>query len=756
MSHLDEPEKPDAKGHVNASDEPDSEAPSLASSTDQPTDVVAFESSSVAAPDAAPIEDHAPLPVPDELAAAAPDAVPMEDHAPLPVPDELAAAAPLAPPAAPVDKSAFLRALGVLVTAGASLGGFVAQLTVRPQLDQLIAKNDMPSRLRVEVAMGGTGAVFLFAALIYVLLGRRTHSQAARVESLHRFAIFLLPLTLAALVPPLFRITPWSSLTLELLMVLFAFGIVLEPLARLSMSSVPAVFERIFARIEARVPDRLARWTPPIVVGVAALGYVVFASVFTIVHHIRLGTACWDLGQFDNLFYNALHGHPFRVTSVSGEADWKSLRGHAEVGLYFLLPIYAIRPGSEILLVIQSALLGSATIAVYLFGTRFVSKWAAMFIALAYVIYAPLHRSNFYEFHMQPVAAAFTLWMLYFFVAERNVLFWLSFVLALTAREDISIGLAVFGAFLMITGYRFRVGMIVTIVSVIYFVLLKGVIMPLAGGWWFADIYKLLQIPGKKGYGSIIETLVSNPVYVLTTLVTKEKLTLTLQILLPLAFLPLRRAYLAMSVIPGFFFTLLTTAYNPTVTTLFQYNGYWIAYIFPASAVALRVIGGESACPTPTPSSPAQDGLYKRRAALVTMMFLSVVTSFHFGALLQRTNFKSGFVSKLQFSITADEWKRYRDMRALADMIPQDVKLAATEHVAPHVSARVSLYCFRDSIGEGEYVIFGMQDKNDKNKKVVKDLLKTGKVGVIADRGDFVLLKKGASTERNAQIEKRF
>jgi uncharacterized membrane protein len=299
------------------------------------------------------------------------------------------------------------------------------------------------------------------------------------------------------------------------------------------------------------------------------------------------------------------------------------------------------------------------------------------------------------------------------------------------------------------------VGLIVTFVSIAYFSILKGVIMPLAGGWWFADIYKLLQIPGKKGYGSIVETLISNPVYVLTTLVTKEKLILALQILLPIAFLPMRRAYLLMALLPGFFFTLLTTGYNPTVTTLFQYNGYWISYIFPATAVALRVIGGESARPLAVPTTPTPVDHVRRRAALVTMLVLSFVTSFHFGALLQHKNFKSGFSSKIAFGINADEWKRYRDMRAIADLIPQDVKLAATEHVAPHVSSRVSLYCFRESIGAAEYIIYGALDKNGKNNKLLKDLLRTGRIGVIADKGDFILFKKGASTERNAEFEKR-
>lgn len=707
------------------------------------------------APEAVSIVDsNAPVAIEADVVALEQPAESVAETAPPHVDVPPAPPAPI--PVEKADRSALLRALALLVLEGASLGAFFSQLTVTSQLDNFVSKNEMASRLRVELSMGITGLVFLLGSFIYLLLGRRSRTVAKRVESLHRLGVFMSPAILAILVPPFFRLTPWATLNVELLVILTIFGIVFEPLMRVSLSSVPMVVERAVQWLSPRLSGRFSRWTPPVVVGLAALGYAAFASIFTIMHHYRFGTACWDLGQYDNLFYNALHGHPFRVTSISGEEDWKSLRGHAELGMYFILPFYGIRASSEALLVLQAVLLGSAAIPVYLFSKRFVSRWTSMVLALVYVFYAPLHRSNFYDFHMQPIAAAFILWMLYFFISNRNVLFWIFFVIALTAREDISIALAVFGTFLMVTGYRARVGVIVTIISVIYFIVLKGIIMPLAGGWWFIDIYKLLQIPGKKGYGSVIETLLSNPFYVLTTLLTKEKLILALQVLLPVAFLPLRKPLLLFAIVPGFFFTLLTTGYNPTVTTLFQYNAYWIFYIFPASAIALRMIGGQSPLPSiePTPAEPS--GNIRRRAALVSLVFLSVVTSFHFGALIQRKSFKSGFSSKIEFAISADEWKRYRDMRVLADMVPQDVSLAATEHVAPHVSARVSLYCFRDSIGAAEYILYGALDKNSKNAKTLKELLRAGKIGVVADRGDFILFKKGAPTTRNAEFEKKF
>jgi uncharacterized membrane protein len=212
-----------------------------------------------------------------------------------------------------------------------------------------------------------------------------------------------------------------------------------------------------------------------------------------------------------------------------------------------------------------------------------------------------------------------------------------------------------------------------------------------------------------------------------------------------------------MAILPGFAFTLLTTGYNPTVSTLFQYNCHWIPYIFPASIVALRSLGGEGYLPSLAPSAPSAEsaeGAARRRAALVTMLFLSVVTSYHFGALLQRNSFKSGF-AKVEFAISPQELQRYHELREIVALIPPSVSLAATEHLAPHVSTRVSIYCFRDSIGTAEYVLFGSLDRNSKNTKQLKDLLTSGKLGIVAEKGGFMLFQRGASTARNAEIEKK-
>ena len=638
---------------------------------------------------------------------------------------------------------------------GASLAGCGFELTLGNALDKLTNANVLPARRALTLTIVGGGGAFALAALVYTIVAwfrRRAH---VAVERLHRLGRFVLPLSLSIFLPFLFRSSSWQTKPAKMLIFMGAFALVLEAMLRASFEATPAAVTAAASRGQQRLPAWFRLHVPTVVVVLAACGYAAYVSHFTLMHHQRLSTACYDLGQYDNLFYNAMVGHPFRLPSLGAEQDWTSLKGHAEIGMYVLLPFYTLKPGAETLLVIQATLLGTAALPLYLFGTRFVSRWTAMAMALAYLLYAPLHRANFYDFHMQPIAAAFVLWTLYFLVSKRTILFWIFFVLSLTMREDISIGLAVLGTFLIVTGYRPKTGAVMVAASITYFVVLKFGIMPKMGKWWFANIYKDLQIKGSKGYGSIVETLLSNPAYVFRTLLTEKKLAYALHILMPLAFLPIRKRYLVLAIVPGFFFTLLTTGYNPTVSVGFQYNAYYIPYVFPAALVALRVLGGQPADPDVAAPAPDRLALAKRRAAMGTVLVMSLVASYQYGAILQHKTFRSGF-SRVGFTISDSQKQRYADLKEVVAQIPPGGSVAATEHLAPHVSARPTMYCFRRSINKAEYILVGPVDRSSRVRKTTTDLLKKNKVGLVAEKGGFYLLRLGEDPSKNQHVLKNW
>ena len=235
----------------------------------------------------------------------------------------------------------------------------------------------------------------------------------------------------------------------------------------------------------------------------------------------------------------------------------------------------------------QCLLLGGAAIPLYRFAARRLPPGWALLVVGCYVLYPPLHGAQLFDFHFQPVAAAFLLAAIDAFDSRRMRLFWFFWLLAIGCREDVSMGTAIVGLTLVLAGVRVRQGAAIAIASAIYFVLMRFVIMPAVGPWGFADIYKQLFPAGESSFLGVLKTMATNPLYTLRTLMTPEKLRYGLQILVPLAFLPLRRWWLAASIVPGAVLTLLTTEYGPTLDIGYQYGCDFVPYVFPAAALAL-------------------------------------------------------------------------------------------------------------------------------------------------------------------------
>src|SRR5262249_24952300 len=147
-------------------------------------------------------------------------------------------------------------------------------------------------------------------------------------------------------------------------------------------------------------------------------------------------------------------------------------------------------------------------------------------------------------------------------------------------------------------------------------------------------------------------------------------------LLVPIAFLPVRRWYLWAALLPGAFLTLLVTNYDPPVTFSFHYVMHWAPYLFVAAAVALAAL-----------RSGAVSGPERMRAACATMVAGSLVLSYNYGAFGRREgSFKAGF-SRIEFTFTEAEYDRYQQLLELTKDIPKDASVAATEKCGPHLSS---------------------------------------------------------------------
>lgn len=468
-------------------------------------------------------------------------------------------------------------------------------------------------------------------------------------------------------------------------------------------------------------------------------------SFFLVRWHHRLGTATFDLGINVNLMHGGLHGKINQSTVIFPDNPQQYIANHVKLGLYLFLPIYALYPHPETLLVIQSTSLGLGSIPLFLLARRHIPEWAACVLALCYLANYPMHGANFYEMKEVPTGVIFVFLMMLFVDMKRWVPAGIFFFCSILMREDMPIPLAVIGIFLLLTGYRPRFGAVIAGISIFWFVILRFKIMMDAGSWWFPNMYEDLWAPGEKGFRSVLKTLVSNPTYVLRHIFVEKKFWYLLHLLVPLAFLPTRRWYLWAALVPGAILTLLVTDYDPPIMFSFQYVMFWLPYLFMASILAIQALGKEGG------------GVPRQIGAVAAMAVATASLSYNYGAFPMRDgHFESGY-HKIRFGWGPEQEENYRHVKALVASIPKDASVSTTEHIGAHLANREYFYTLRRGTHGAEYLVARKSElKLNATLPSVKQALKSDKYGLVGRYGDYAVFKLGADPAGNAAIMKEW
>ena len=167
-------------------------------------------------------------------------------------------------------------------------------------------------------------------------------------------------------------------------------------------------------------------------------------------------------------------------------------------------------------------------------------------------MFAPLHGPNFYDFHWIPLAMFFHFW-LYYAIANRKHWLTAAMVVVLFAiREDVAVGLAMLGLFLLFSGLRPRLGLVL---AVVVGGLVRASCASSSCRWREPGTSRTcttaLFADGVATFGSVIKTIVTNPLYTFGTLGSEAKLTYVGHMFVPLALLPCRRVRLLPLAVAG-------------------------------------------------------------------------------------------------------------------------------------------------------------------------------------------------------------
>ncbi len=281
-----------------------------------------------------------------------------------------------------------------------------------------------------------------------------------------------------------------------------------------------------------------------------------------------------DTGTFTIAILNVPHGmyDPFEHAS--------HFRFHWSPILIVLYPLLAIARTILTLQIIQVVLVVGAVFAYYVLIERYIGRALALRCAIVAMLYPALAGLAFSEFHELAFYPLLTFLAL-FALSARRWGWYAFFVFALLCvREDVVLLTAVMGSVLAAYGIRsgdrayLRAGAITALSAAGVLTLYFGVVVPRLGGWGPSGFYRYAfenGVPRNKDETAIV-----------------PRLTYVLELLVPLAFLPLRTRWFLLA-IPGLAIVLLANSGGVWRMGM-HYVALWMPWVLLAFAAAIAQI----------------------------------------------------------------------------------------------------------------------------------------------------------------------
>ena len=414
---------------------------------------------------------------------------------------------------------------------------------------------------------------------------------------------------------------------------------------------------------------------------IATITLVVFgiiAGCYVLSEHYHFRTYYYDFGIFVEALQNTLTGKGLMSCPAFRE-NWSYLGGHVcFLALITYLPVYAISPRPETLLILHVTLLTASGVPLYLVARKRMGRWLSLVIVVAFVLNPLVH--HVFIFYNSTIALATLLLFIAYAALEydRDAVFYTSAILALLAREDtaaVIIPLCLYAILkrssthgqlrwfswrLLLKDRRIISYSVLAVCSLLWLLVCGFVIMPAFGKGTGGRIW----IRYTKNPGSFPSNIVKDP---------DRKLRFLELVFAPLAFLPFfDPGMLATGLI--YLISLLAYPQANTYYYIFHYPSYLLPALFFAcvkGAVRVRHFIHRS-------------GYSLRLASLVVALLLLTSSVL--------------FLGSSPIYVRTLRWKSlpsicYEARYSVLSLIPSNASLTTHNNILPHVLHLNEVYC---------------------------------------------------------------
>lgn len=430
-----------------------------------------------------------------------------------------------------------------------------------------------------------------------------------------------------------------------------------------------------------------------------ALAYALTLTLYMIGRNLTFATHAEELGIMDQALWNNLHGHFMTQTICNAITDVNCLGAISRFAIHFepiLIPLsvlYLVWPSVNALFALQSFVVASGVIPVWLLATRRLRNpwWGWAFAALL-LVYPPLIAALTDDFHPETLATTLLLWAFYFLTVRRYRALLVFLGLALLCKETMTLDVMAIGVFVALIHQRWRLGLGIILSGALTLALalaLMHFLSPIGHSPVTGRLSGLLHAPG-----ATLLAMAHDP----------ARRSYLIKLLAPLGFLPLLGPWMAALAVPSVALNLVSSD-AAMHSGLYQYNTDIAAALLVAAIDAMAWLAPLIAGWFVVARKRLQrvgaprwlSAIARPQIALVILLLPALIVALgpqasHIYSRVQATH--------IWPTLTAHE----RLGETIAATIPPDASVSAQSTLVPHVSERSVVYQFPSGIARADYI----------------------------------------------------
>lgn len=443
---------------------------------------------------------------------------------------------------------------------------------------------------------------------------------------------------------------------------------------------------------------------------IAIFVYTIVFSLVEIAIYRSFRIFTWDLGIFNQAFWNTLHGKFLYYTSEM-EVYTKTgcfLAAHFSPTILLALPLYAIYPTGENLLVIGTLLVAVGALPIFEIANHFLrDEKVAATIGILYLLHPSLQGVTLSGFSPESFAVTLFAFILYHLIKVDLKKLALAVILGLMTHEAAAPVIAAIGTYGMlqhksIKNRGFQASLIVLVVSIPYFYFANY--MRIFFGWTGTpSLWNEWATAGAASASELPLKVILNPFGAINALASDwtAKLLYIILLLLPVLFIPLFGLKGLIPAIPYLFISLLST-YRLYYSLEGHYGAFIVPFIFLGFVHGLMRL---------------REMRFIKIPLLKLPMFALLTTATVFAIMLPTT------YSQYQVFNPNDEHNSI--VRSFISRIPQNASVLTQSNIFPYVSNRPNAYTIAPPTWSYKYLHI--------DKEILANLSKLGIKYVLLD-----------------------